>query len=134
MARLVTLPKKIVAPSGLALAEAGADHLRGARLVVDHEGLAGLLRQHVRHGTWQNVSDAAGGIGYDDGDDPVVLRRSRCPEGGRQCRHGKGAGKRGAEAKGRRLQGEGFRRMKMVPERPAARPGADGPATVTAFA
>ena len=88
--------------------EAGADHLRGARLVVDHEGLAGLLRQHVRHGTWQNVSDAAGGIGYDDGDDPVVLRRrSRRSEGGRQRRHGKGAGKRGAEAKGRELHGVG---------------------------
>ena len=88
--------------------EAGADHLRGARLVVDHEGLAGPLRQHVRHGTWQNVSDAAGGIGYDDGDDPVVLRRrSRRPEGGRQRRHGKGAGKRGGRAEGRELHGGG---------------------------
>ena len=45
-------------------------------------------------GDWQNVSDAAGGIGYDDGDNPVVLcRRSRCPESGCQRRHGKNAGK-----------------------------------------
>jgi len=68
----------------------------------------------------------------------VLCRRSRCPESGCQRRHGKnagkGAGKRGAEAKGRGLHGEGFRRMTMVPERPAARPGADGPAMVTAFA
>src|SRR3954471_16686028 len=134
MARLVTLPKKIVAPSGLALAARRAPIICVAPGLLSTTGLAGLLRKHVRHGTWQNVSDAAGGIGYDDGDDPVVLRRSRCPEDGRQCRHGKGAGKRGAEAKGRGLHGEGFRRMTMVPERPAARPGADGPAMVTAFA
>ena len=37
----------------------------------------------------------------------VLRRRSRRPEGDRQRRHGKGAGKRGAEAKGRELHGVG---------------------------
>ena len=38
----------------------------------------------------------------------VLRRRSRCPEGGRQRGHDNGgAGKRGAEAKGRELHGVG---------------------------
>jgi len=65
-------------------------------LLSTNEALAGLLRQHVGHGARQDVSDAAGGIGYDDGDDPVVLRRrGRHRQSGRQRHHGKGAVKPG---------------------------------------
>jgi len=39
--------------------------------------------------------------------DPVVLRRCRSSEGGGQRRHGKSAGQRGAEARGRELHGVG---------------------------
>jgi len=63
--------------------------------------------QHVGHGARQNVSDAAGGIGYDDGDDPVVLRRrGRHRQSGRQRRHGKGAAKRGAVHVDGKVHGE----------------------------
>jgi hypothetical protein len=95
-------------PVGLGIGgEARADHLGCARLVVDNEALAGLLRQHVGHGARQNVSDAAGGIGYDDGDDPVVLRRrGRHRQSGRQRRHGKGAAKRGAVHVDGKVHGE----------------------------